>query len=134
MGQFRRSIVLIVLLPFDRNGKTISFYEDVSEILQTLRSRSRSPSEGSNSTDIEEQNVIVAACSRTHASDLYVFFKKKKLMCVHCIFIREFKSAHECLRLLLVPLSADESTPMPAIEFFDELEIYPGAYLAPSRR
>jgi len=86
----------------DKYGEKISFYKDVSKILQSLRLRSRS-----NSTDIEEQTtVIIAACSRTHAPDL----------------------ARECLRLLLVPLSSNEgSTPTPAIEFFDELEIYPGS-------
>ncbi|KAF8962928.1 magnesium-dependent phosphatase-1 [Flammula alnicola] len=55
----------------------------------------------------EDRKVVIAACSRTHAPDL----------------------AHQCLRLLLVPSSHEHSSPMPkpAIEFFDELEIYPGS-------
>jgi len=80
----------------DKYGEKISFYKDVSKILQYLRT-------GSNS----KENIIIAACSRTHASDL----------------------ARECLRLLLVPPSAEGSTPTPAIEFFDELEIYTGTTL-----
>jgi hypothetical protein len=61
--------VLIILLPCDRYGEKISFYKDVSKIFQNLRLQSRSPSMSSNST---EQNVIIAACSRTDAPNLYV--------------------------------------------------------------
>ncbi|KAF8812858.1 magnesium-dependent phosphatase-1 [Phlegmacium glaucopus] len=89
----------------DKYGKTISFYEDVSTILQNLRLRSRSPVVDSNSKDIEDQNIIIAACSRTDTPNL----------------------ARECLRLLLVPTSVEESPPRPAIDLFDELEIYPGS-------
>jgi magnesium-dependent phosphatase 1 len=39
--------------------------------------------------------------------------------------------ANQCLRLLLVPPPKEQAsaTPKPAIEFFDELEIYPGMRL-----
>lgn len=39
--------------------------------------------------------------------------------------------ADQCLRLLLVPPPKEQAsaTPKPAIEFFDELEIYPGMSL-----
>ncbi|KAF8811379.1 hypothetical protein BYT27DRAFT_7253075, partial [Phlegmacium glaucopus] len=77
----------------------------VSTILQNLRLRSRSPPVDSNSKDIEDKNIIIAACSRTDAPNL----------------------ARECLRLLLVPTSVEESPPRPAIDLFDELEIYPGS-------
>ncbi|KAH9895664.1 magnesium-dependent phosphatase-1 [Cubamyces lactineus] len=56
---------------------------------------------------LREADVTIAACSRTHAPDL----------------------ARQALRLLLVPPPAGHKreTPTPAIEFFDQLEIYPGS-------
>ncbi|PPQ84485.1 hypothetical protein CVT26_003517 [Gymnopilus dilepis] len=88
----------------DKYGERISFYNDVPEILHGLSSRSL-PVEGEAGG--ETRRVTIAACSRTHAPDL----------------------AKQCLRLLLVPPSADglSPEPKPAIEFFDELEIYPGS-------
>jgi len=87
----------------DRHGETISFYDDVPQILHKIQSQSL------RNKDInEDKKVIIAACSRTHAPDL----------------------AHQCLRLLLVPHNEDvnaQATPKSAIEFFDELEIYPGS-------
>lgn len=41
------------------------------------------------------------------------------------------RRAHECLRLLMVPHKEDvnaHATPKAAIEFFSELEIYPGKF------
>ncbi|KAF8151504.1 magnesium-dependent phosphatase-1 [Crassisporium funariophilum] len=84
----------------DKYGDKISFYKDVPDILHGLRSQ-KAVSENN-----EDQTVIIAACSRTHAPDL----------------------AKQCLRLLLVPNVADKtSPPTPAIDFFDEMEIYPGS-------
>ncbi|KAF8874393.1 magnesium-dependent phosphatase-1 [Gymnopilus junonius] len=101
--------------PLKRNGNTInevldkfdepiSFYKDVPEILHGLRSRSL-PVKGDEVQ--EDRQVVIAACSRTHAPDL----------------------AQQCLRLLLIPPSSGSQSPRhtPAIEFFDELEIYPGS-------
>uniref|UniRef100_A0A8H7XMC4 Magnesium-dependent phosphatase-1 n=1 Tax=Psilocybe cubensis TaxID=181762 RepID=A0A8H7XMC4_PSICU len=86
----------------DKYGETISFYDDVPHILHDLRSRSF-PTHG----DKVDRHVVIAACSRTHAPDL----------------------ANQCLRLLLVPPCPKDSSPdlKPAIEFFDEMEIYPGS-------
>jgi hypothetical protein len=46
------------------------------------------------------------------------------------------QSAREALSLLLVPPKAgdDESPVMPAIKFFDQLEIYPGTFLRSHHR
>ncbi|RDX44456.1 magnesium-dependent phosphatase-1 [Lentinus brumalis] len=56
---------------------------------------------------LREGGVTIAACSRTHAPDL----------------------ARQALRLLLVPPPAGHKNeaPTPAVEFFDQLEIYPGS-------
>ncbi|KAH9940030.1 magnesium-dependent phosphatase-1 [Epithele typhae] len=58
---------------------------------------------------LKEAGVVIAACSRTHTPDL----------------------ARRALRLLLVPPAAGHKheAPTPAIEFFDQLEIYPGSKL-----
>ncbi|KAI0804798.1 magnesium-dependent phosphatase-1 [Irpex lacteus] len=58
---------------------------------------------------LREAGVIIAACSRTSAPKL----------------------ARQALSLLLVPpqVGDKESPPKPAIEFFDQLEIYPGSKL-----
>jgi len=73
----------------DRHNEPIKFYKDVPQILWRLRTA----------------NVVIAACSRTHAPNL----------------------ARQALNLLLVPppTKGDESTL--AVKFFDELEIYPGS-------
>ncbi|KAF9530792.1 magnesium-dependent phosphatase-1 [Crepidotus variabilis] len=84
----------------DRDGEVISFYKDVPCILQTLHQRGRV-------ADGEEEKTVIAACSRTHAPDL----------------------ARRCLGLLLMPSLTKEATLQPAIELFDELEIYPGSKL-----
>ncbi|KAJ7659405.1 magnesium-dependent phosphatase-1 [Mycena rosella] len=55
--------------------------------------------------NLREQGVLIAACSRTHAPDL----------------------ARQALTLLRV--SGDDDS-RPAIEFFDDLQIYPGSKLA----
>ncbi|KAF8485702.1 magnesium-dependent phosphatase-1 [Russula ochroleuca] len=75
-------------------GDKVSFYHDVAQILHQLRSA----------------GVVIAACSRTTATDL----------------------AREALSLLLVPPKAGDasSTVMPAIKFFDQLEIHPGSKIA----
>jgi len=59
---------------------------------------------------LRSTGVIIAACSRTTATAL----------------------AREALSLLLVPPNAgdDKSPVMPAITFFDQLEIYPGSKMA----
>ncbi|KAJ7276602.1 magnesium-dependent phosphatase-1 [Mycena rebaudengoi] len=81
----------------DAHGAPIEFYPDVPALLRRLH----------------EQGVIVAACSRTHTTDL----------------------AREALTLLLVPAKdGDDSTaeptqPQPAIELFSNLQIYPGSKL-----
>ncbi|KAI0324221.1 magnesium-dependent phosphatase-1 [Cubamyces sp. BRFM 1775] len=56
---------------------------------------------------LKEAGVIIAACSRTHAPDL----------------------ARQALRLLLVspPAGHKGESLTPAIEFFDQMEIYPGS-------
>ncbi|PPR04303.1 hypothetical protein CVT24_013376 [Panaeolus cyanescens] len=88
----------------DKYNQPISFYKDVPGILHGIRARSNLKLEGGPDT-----SVIIAACSRTHAPNL----------------------ANQCLRLLLVPPSSEsgEEEVKPAIEFFDELEIYPGSKL-----
>jgi len=70
--KFCHPIVLIALLPHHRYGQRISFYKDVSKILHNLRLRSQPLSVDSDSKNVEDQNVIIAACSRTHAPNLYV--------------------------------------------------------------
>jgi hypothetical protein len=49
------------------------------------------------------------------------------VFCDICLLINQ-QSAREALSLLLVPPKAgdDEPSVMPAIKFFDQLEIYPG--------
>ncbi|KJA16775.1 hypothetical protein HYPSUDRAFT_1105438 [Hypholoma sublateritium FD-334 SS-4] len=85
----------------DRHGYKISFYDAVPQILHKIQEQCLKNEDGR-----EDSKVIIAACSRTHAPDL----------------------AHQCLRLLLVPHIEDvDATPKAAIEFFDELEIYPGS-------
>ncbi|KAJ7493570.1 magnesium-dependent phosphatase-1 [Mycena latifolia] len=56
---------------------------------------------------LRDQGVLLAACSRTHAPDM----------------------ARQALRLLRVP-GKDDSEVGPAIELFDDLQIYPGSKLA----
>ncbi|KAF8636282.1 hypothetical protein AX17_003661 [Amanita inopinata Kibby_2008] len=56
---------------------------------------------------LQSAGVAIAACSRTSAPNL----------------------AYQALRLLLVPPPPDEDAPKPAIEYFDQLEIYPGSKL-----
>ena len=53
----------------DRNGEPISFYRDVPEILHTLEKRGSS---SSRTGGVEDGKVVIAACSRTYAPDLYV--------------------------------------------------------------
>ncbi len=45
--------------------------------------------------------------------------------------LTDFPSARQALSLLLVPpqVGDKESPPKPAIEFFDQLEIYPGKHI-----
>ncbi|KAK7022991.1 magnesium-dependent phosphatase-1, partial [Favolaschia claudopus] len=79
----------------DAHGQVIEFYPDVSNILRRLR----------------DQDVILAACSRTHAPKL----------------------ARQALQLLRVSANESEtgdSVEQPAIELFDNLQIYPGSKLA----
>ncbi|KAG2002379.1 hypothetical protein CC2G_004574 [Coprinopsis cinerea AmutBmut pab1-1] len=90
----------------DRYNQPISFYRHVADIFHRIRATRLDPSD-------PNEKVVTAACSRTHAPDL----------------------ANQALRLLLVPPPAnpDEypgafTEPTPAIQFFDELEIYPGTY------
>ncbi|KAF8992604.1 magnesium-dependent phosphatase-1 [Cyathus striatus] len=56
---------------------------------------------------LRDAEVTIAACSRTSAPKL----------------------ANQCLRLMLVPdkRSSRDPQPIPAINFFDQLEIYPGS-------
>ncbi|KAH9847746.1 magnesium-dependent phosphatase-1 [Lenzites betulinus] len=58
---------------------------------------------------LREGGVTIAACSRTHAPDL----------------------ARTALNLLLVPPPAGHkgASPTPAVQFFDQMEIYPGSKL-----
>ncbi|KAJ7450029.1 magnesium-dependent phosphatase-1 [Mycena galericulata] len=55
---------------------------------------------------LRDQGVILVACSRTHAPDM----------------------ARQALKLLLVA-GKDGEPPQPAIELFDDLQIYPGSKL-----
>ncbi|EKM51009.1 uncharacterized protein PHACADRAFT_128667 [Phanerochaete carnosa HHB-10118-sp] len=75
----------------DKHGEEVAFYHDVPEILHRLRAA----------------EVVVAACSRTHAPKL----------------------ARQALSLLLIPPQAGDrhGSQRPAIGFFDHLEIYPGS-------
>ncbi|OAX33303.1 magnesium-dependent phosphatase-1 [Rhizopogon vinicolor AM-OR11-026] len=81
-----------------RKPQTIDFYRDVPQILHRLQSA----------------GVMIAACSRTDAPPL----------------------AREALNLILVPPRAGDNDndndntsakPIPAIKFFDQLEIYPSS-------
>ncbi|OJA08548.1 hypothetical protein AZE42_06643 [Rhizopogon vesiculosus] len=81
-----------------RKPQTIDFYRDVPQILHRLQSA----------------GVMIAACSRTDAPPL----------------------AREALNLILVPPRAGDNNnnnnnngakPIPAIKFFDQLEIYPSS-------
>ncbi|KAF9448416.1 magnesium-dependent phosphatase-1 [Macrolepiota fuliginosa MF-IS2] len=81
----------------DRHNDVIAFYKDVPPIFHRLKAA----------------DVCIAACSRTSTPDL----------------------AYQALRLLLVPppitktngKKRDGSKPVPAIDYFDQLEIYPGS-------
>ncbi|KAJ7143338.1 magnesium-dependent phosphatase-1 [Mycena crocata] len=55
---------------------------------------------------LRDQGVLLAACSRTHAPDM----------------------ARQALRLLRI--SGEDEPAQPAIELFDDLQIYPGSKLA----
>ncbi|KAJ7908894.1 magnesium-dependent phosphatase-1, partial [Mycena leptocephala] len=85
-GPLRRSGEAVV----DAYGTPVEFYPDVPDILRRLR----------------DQDVLLAACSRTHAPDM----------------------ARQALKLLHV--AGDDAEPaLPAIELFDDLQIYPGSKL-----
>ncbi|KAF9484602.1 hypothetical protein BDN70DRAFT_872384 [Pholiota conissans] len=89
----------------DKHGESISFYDDVPHILHRIQAHVFV-----QESEEEVEKVVIAACSRTHAPDL----------------------AHQCLRMLLVPPPKEHGPsgiPRPAIEFFNELEIYPGSKL-----
>jgi len=98
----------------DKYGESIFFYQDVPDILRMLRTR------GEGGGGVDTDKVIIAACSRTEAPALYV---------VHFVF-GDFslnslpRRARQCLQLLHLP-SVEDHPASPAIEFFDELEIYP---------
>ncbi|TFK21686.1 magnesium-dependent phosphatase-1 [Coprinopsis marcescibilis] len=92
----------------DRDDQPISFYRDIPAIFHRIR--------GVQLADSPKERPFIAACSRTHAPDL----------------------AYRCLNLLLVPPpaapdgggsedSSSFSRVTPAINFFDQLEIYPGS-------
>ncbi|KAJ7752422.1 magnesium-dependent phosphatase-1 [Mycena maculata] len=85
-GPLRRSGDEVV----DAHNVLVEFYSDVPDILRRLR----------------DQDVTLAACSRTHAPDL----------------------ARQALQLLLIP-GKEAEPPQPAIELFDDLQIYPGSKL-----
>ncbi len=97
----------------DKYGESISFYQDVPDILRMLRTRGKGGGSGA-------EKVIVAACSRTEAPSLCVAY-----------FMYDFHStvrrARQCLQLLHLP--GMDHPALPAIEFFDELEIYPCMFL-----
>lgn len=91
-----------------RHDEEISFYHDVAEVLHRMR----------------EAGVVIAACSRTHTPKLYVLAPSKaKFVLLTCLC-----SARRALSLLLVPpqVGRDRAASKPAIEFFDQLELYPG--------
>ena len=83
------------------HGK-IAFYSDVPQILHRLRAT----------------NVVIAACSRTAAPQLYVY------LTLHASYpiIFVISSALEALSFLLIPpkASAQDASAIPAIEFFDQ--------------
>jgi hypothetical protein len=106
----------------DKYGTQISFYEDVPRILEMLRAKGRG--EGADSED----RIIIAACSRTHAPELYVFRDAQVVFVFVWLKIRCCR-AHQCLQLLHLESG---STVEPALSFFDELEIYPCAAFSPS--
>ncbi|KAH0580678.1 hypothetical protein H2248_002166 [Termitomyces sp. 'cryptogamus'] len=56
---------------------------------------------------LRAEKVIIAACSRTHAPKL----------------------ARQALSLLLIAPKPGDGEPIPAVNFFNELEIYPGSKL-----
>ena len=90
----------------DRYNKPIELYKDVPEILCRIR----------------KAGVLVAACSRTSAPKL----------CVNPVYsvnvVNHHDSARQALNLLLIPSPSDDDSVQPAIEFFDQLEIYPGMF------
>lgn len=93
-----------------RYDQKIAFYRDVPEILHRLRAA----------------GVTIAACSRTHAPDLYVIHVYRVVL--HLNVSPHLYSARKALSLLLVPPAAGhkDASPTTAIQFFDQLEIYPG--------
>ncbi|KAF5376420.1 hypothetical protein D9615_008635 [Tricholomella constricta] len=90
----------------DKHNYKIKFYKDVPEILHRLR---------------DAGATTIAACSRTHAPRLLNGKRDR---------------ARQALGLLLLPPPKakdggddDDDGVVPAIKFFDELEIYPGSKL-----
>lgn len=87
--------------------------------------------------------MCVAACSRTSATDLYVTHLLAHITLTLYIFLGRCR-AYQALRLLLIPPQGtgkksngdtDTNKAIPAIEFFDQLEIYPGApYMLPTNQ
>ncbi|KAH6905143.1 magnesium-dependent phosphatase-1 [Coprinopsis sp. MPI-PUGE-AT-0042] len=90
----------------DRDDYAISFYRHVPGIFHRIRAIQHEES--------PEEKTLIAACSRTCAPDL----------------------AYRCLKLLLVPpaLEDENGEPTPAIDFFDQREIYPGSKLTHFRK
>lgn len=57
----------------DRNNQPIRFYRDVPGILHTIRGYRLPHTQGDEEgREDEGDRVVIAACSRTHAPDLYV--------------------------------------------------------------
>ncbi|KNZ79034.1 Putative magnesium-dependent phosphatase P8B7.31, partial [Termitomyces sp. J132] len=92
----------------DKHNEKIKFYKDVPDILHRLRA----------------EKVIIAACSRTHAPKLYVLSFISPGFCLKSVF-----RARQALSLLLIAPKPGDGEPIPAVNFFNELEIYPGSKL-----
>lgn len=97
-----------------RKPKTIDFYRDVPQIMHRLQAA----------------GVTIAACSRTDAPSLWVIWTIPLLVVLRSALTCCTRRAREALDLILIPprTGSDSSAkPIPAIKFFDQLEIYPSS-------
>ncbi|KAG6901565.1 hypothetical protein C0995_010499 [Termitomyces sp. Mi166 len=92
----------------DKYNEKIKFYKDVPDILHQLRG----------------EKVTIAACSRTDAPRFCVILSLSPRSC-----LTRLGRARQALSLLLIVPKPGDDEPISAINFFDELEIYPGSSL-----
>ena len=58
----------------------------------------------------------------------YIGLRTVRQQCPVSMLLIRSRSARQALNLLLIPSQSDDDSVQPAIEFFDQLEIYPGMF------